>query len=57
MYQRPDLRNENPWVIVDSKTYKIIREGSFSDLVKHHGGHLMTKSVYDQIIEERIINV
>lgn len=53
MFRRPDLRNENPWVFVDSKTYKIILEGVFSDLVKLRGGHLMTKTVYNQIIDER----
>lgn len=57
MFKRPDLRNENPWVVVDSKTYEIIREGSFSDLLKLRSGHLMTKSVYNQIMEERTRNV
>lgn len=57
MNNRPDLRNENPWVVVDTKTYDIIQEGLFSDLVKLKGGHLMTKSVYNQIIEERTNNV
>jgi hypothetical protein len=53
MFKRPDLRNVNPWVIVDKTTYEIIKEGTFSELVNSKSGNLMTKSLYQQILEER----
>jgi hypothetical protein len=52
MYKKSDLRNEHPWVVVDSKTYQILLEGSFSDLVGSKGGNLMTKKFYEQILSE-----
>jgi hypothetical protein len=52
MYKRPDLRNENPWVIVDSKTKEIIQEGPFSELVQTKKGNLMTKTLYKQFLDE-----
>jgi hypothetical protein len=55
MFRKSDIRNEQPWVVVDSKTYQIIREGSFSDLVESKEGNLMTKNFYEQLLCE--INV
>jgi hypothetical protein len=57
MFRKSDIRNEQPWVVVDSKTYQIIREGSFFDLVRSTKGHLMTKAMREQILEERNGNV
>jgi hypothetical protein len=54
MFKRPDLRNENPWVIVDSKTKEIIQEGPFSELVQTKKGNLMTKTLYEQFLDENI---
>jgi hypothetical protein len=47
------LTNEYPWVVVDKNTWEIVKEGSFSDLVGSTDGHLMTKAIRKQILEER----
>lgn len=47
-----DIRNEGPWVRVNTKDFSIIEEGDFKSLVGKEG-HLMTKSNYNQICEER----
>jgi|LauGreDrversion4_2_1035121.scaffolds.fasta_scaffold26828_5 hypothetical protein len=52
MYRKSDIRNEQPWVVVDSKNYQIIREGSFFDLVESKEGNLMTKVFYEQLLSE-----
>ncbi len=48
-----DIRNEIPWVLVNTKDYSIISEGLFCDLVGKEG-HLMTKQIYLQILDERM---
>jgi len=54
MYQRPDLRNQNPWVQVDKETWHIIRIGTFEEINKSEiKGHIMTLSLRNQILEER----
>lgn len=52
MFDRPDLRNQNPWVIVDTKTFKVLKEGTFRELCSSTSGHLMTKSYYPQFLDE-----
>lgn len=51
--ERNDARDIYPWVIVDKKTYEIIRQGNFESLVGETESHLMPLSVYEQILEER----
>ena len=53
MFRKSDIRNEQPWVVVDKNTWEIIKEGSFSELVGSTEGHLMTKTIRKQILEER----
>lgn len=54
MYQRPDLRNQNPWVQVDKETWQIIQIGTFEEINKSEiKGHIMTLSLRNQILEER----
>ena len=53
MFRRPDLRNINPWVIVDRETFTILEEGTFSEMVKSKKGNMMTKTLYQQFLEER----
>ncbi len=48
-----DLKDTNPWVLVDTKDYSIISEGLFCDLVGK-SGHLMTKEYYFQVLDERM---
>ena len=48
-----DARNIYPWVLVDPKTYQIIRQGNFESLVGETECHLMPLSIYEQILEER----
>lgn len=48
-----DARDIFPWVIVDPKTYDIIRQGNFESLVGETDCHLMPLSVYKQILKER----
>jgi hypothetical protein len=48
-----DARDIYPWVIVDKKTYEIIRQGNFESLLGETDCHLMPLSVYQQILEER----
>lgn len=48
-----DARNIYPWVLVDPKTYQIVKQGNFESLVGETDHHLMTLSVYEQILEER----
>lgn len=48
-----DARDIFPWVLVDPKTYDIIRQGNFESLVGETNCHLMTLSVYEQILKER----
>jgi hypothetical protein len=51
--KRNDIRNEGPWVIIDPKDYSILQKGLFCDLVGKQSGHLMTESLYLQILDER----
>ena len=53
--KRKDIRMEGPWVLVNTKDFSIIEEGDFSDL-SGKNGHLMTKSYYIQLSEERSID-
>ena len=50
------LTEEYPWVVVTRNTYTIIFEGTFKECQKYHG-HVMTKKLYEQICQEREINV
>jgi hypothetical protein len=51
---RKDLREENPWVRVDRKTWQILQVGNFEDINKSKmEGHTMTLAIYNQILEER----
>ena len=51
---RKDLREENPWVRVDRKTWQILQVGNFEDINKSKmEGHTMTLAIYNQISEER----
>lgn len=50
--ERKDIRMEGPWVLVNTKDFSIIQEGNFSDLAGKDG-HLMTKSYYQQLLDER----
>jgi hypothetical protein len=50
------LTEEYPWVVVTRNTYTIIFEGTFKECQKYHG-HVMTKKLYEQICQERDINV
>jgi hypothetical protein len=54
MIRRPDLRDSNPWVKVDKQTYQILFTGTF-DFINELKveGHIMTLSLYNQILEER----
>lgn len=47
------LTKEYPWVVVDKNSWDIIKEGTFSELVGTTEGHLMTKAIRKQILEER----
>jgi hypothetical protein len=49
--KRKDLRDINPWVLLNTKDYSIIFEGLFCDLVGK-SGHLMTKEYYFQFLDE-----
>jgi hypothetical protein len=54
MWNRKDLREENPWVRVDKDTYQILQVGTFDFIINSNlDGHTMTLSLYNQIIEER----
>ena len=54
MIHRPDIRNESPWVKVDPISYRIISEGEWDQISKEKTkGHVMTKKLWEQIIEER----
>ncbi len=54
MIHRPDIRNESPWVKVDPISYRIISEGEWDQISKDKtNGHLMTKTLWKQILEER----
>jgi hypothetical protein len=48
-----DARDIFPWVIIDPKTYEIIRQGNFESLVGETNCHLMPLSVYEQNLKER----
>jgi|LakMenEpi03Aug12_release.lakeMendotaPanAssembly.Ray.scaffolds.fasta_scaffold96384_8 hypothetical protein len=48
-----DARDIFPWVIIDPKTYEIIRQGNFESLVGETNCHLMPLSVYEQTLKER----
>lgn len=50
--KRKDIRMEGPWVLVNTKDFSIMEEGDFSNLVGK-GGHIMTKTYYDQLLDER----
>ena len=51
---RKDIREENPWVRVDPKTWQILQIGTFEFIKKSNiDGHTMTLSIYNQILEER----
>lgn len=52
--KKKDIRDENPWVRVDRKTWKVIQIGNFDYINKSKvDGHTMTLSIYNQILEER----
>jgi hypothetical protein len=54
LWNRKDLREENPWVRVDKETYQILQIGTFEFINKSNlEGHTMTLSLYNQISEER----
>ena len=54
MWNRKDLREENPWVRVDKDTYQVLQVGTFDFIINSNlDGHTMTLSLYNQIIEER----
>ncbi len=54
LWNRKDLREENPWVRVDKQTYRILQIGTFDDINKSKlEGHTMTLSLYNQILEDR----
>jgi hypothetical protein len=54
LWNRKDLREENPWVRVDKQTYQILQIGTFDDINKSKlEGHTMTLSLYNQILEDR----
>jgi hypothetical protein len=48
-----DARDIFTWVIIDPKTYEIIRQGNFESLVGETNCHLMPLSVYEQNLKER----
>lgn len=50
--ERKDIRMEGPWVRVNTEDFSIIEEGDFNSLAGKEG-HLMTKSYYLQLSEER----
>ena len=52
MFNRPDLLNQNPWVVVDTKTFEVLKEGTFKELCSCSLGHLMTKDYYTQFLDE-----
>jgi hypothetical protein len=54
LWNKKDLREENPWVRVDKETYDILQVGTFESINNSNlEGHTMTLSLYNQIIEER----
>jgi hypothetical protein len=54
LWNRKDLREENPWIRVDKETYQILQIGTFEFINKSNlEGHTMTLSLYNQISEER----
>ena len=53
--KRKDIRMEGPWVLVNTKDFSIMEEGDFSSL-SGKNGHLMTKSYYEQLSEERSVD-
>jgi len=55
MFQnRKDLREENPWVRVEKKTWQILQVGTFEFINKSKvEGHTMTLSIYNQILESK----
>jgi len=54
MIRRPDLRESSPWVKVDPISYRIISEGEWDEISKDKTkGHVMTKQLWQQILEER----
>jgi hypothetical protein len=56
LWNRKDLREENPWVRVDKQTYQILQIGTFDDINKSKlEGHTMTLLLYNQIIEDRYV--
>lgn len=54
LWNRKDLRDENPWVRVDKQTYQILQIGTFAYINQSKlEGHTMTLSLYNQILEDR----
>ena len=52
--ERKSLTEVFPWVKVDSSSYRIIDEGEWDKVSKMKcSGHVMTKSLWEQIVEER----
>jgi len=51
MVQKGDITIET-WVRVDSRTRKVIFEGSYEDAMSFDKGHFMTKRFYEQYRDE-----